>query len=229
MNAARVLVLAALAAVALAVTVEVYQTAKDTEDRLTRKEDLEMKSYHDEANVTITLQRNFQYQTILGFGGAFTEATAVTISQMLPELQEEIIQAYFGVNGSRYNWGRVHINSCDFSVESYSYCDTPDDFNLTTWKFDDSVDTRYLIPLIQRAKAVSQDEIRLFASPWSPPAWMKKNEDMVGTVFPRGLKDGPEYEATWASYFSRWLSEYKAHVRFCGSIFALLLNVSLGH
>lgn len=86
--------------------------------------------------MTITLNKAKRYQSIIGFGGAFTEATARTISEMRPELQEQIIEAYFGVNGSRYNWGRVHMNSCDFSVESYSHCDTAGDFNLTTFNME---------------------------------------------------------------------------------------------
>lgn len=61
--------------------------------------------------------------------------------------------------------------------------------------------------------AKSKDDIRLFMSPWSPPAWMKQNERMVGTYFPRGLKEGVEYEQAWALYFSKFIAEYKKNVR----------------
>lgn len=115
-------------------------------------------------------------QTILGFGGAFTEASALTWQALSPELQHRLLEAYFHpTEGIGYTLGRVHINSCDFASHSYSFDDVPEDFEL--FHFDDAVshDKRTLIPFIKAAQSFLGDErpLQLVASPWSPPAWMK--------------------------------------------------------
>jgi len=60
-----------------------------------------------------------RYQEIIGFGGAFTEAAAINFALLPSDIQEQIIEGYFGVDGIGYTLGRIPINSCDFSVRRF--------------------------------------------------------------------------------------------------------------
>lgn len=151
-----------------------------------------------------------EQQTLLGFGGAFTEAAATTYKKLPEELRKQVIGDYFGEEGLGYTTGRVPINSCDFSADHYSFDDVEDDFELE--HFDEAVahDTEALLPLISAAQEALQPlgrSLRLLASPWSPPAWMKGNGHMDHSSRPC-LRDGAS--EAWANYISKWLSAYKA-------------------
>lgn len=146
---------------------------------------------------------------LLGFGGAFTEASAVVFQKLNADMQEQFLNMYFGPDGLGYNLGRVHINSCDFSESNYNFDDVPDDFSLEN--FDDSLarDAQALIPMIQRAQAKIQENgraLKLMASPWSPPGWMKTNGQMDRTD-EVGLRE--DCQDVWARYISRWILGYK--------------------
>jgi len=149
-------------------------------------------------------------QELIGFGGAFTEAAAVTFQGMSAEHQEELLESYFGPTGIGYTMGRVPINSCDFGRGSYSFDDHPGDFKLEFFDRKVTHDQQAVIPLIKRAKLkveAAGGALRLLASPWSPPAWMKTNGNMDHSGRP-GLK--PHYEDVWARYIAEWISAYKA-------------------
>ncbi|HEX4141797.1 MAG TPA: glycoside hydrolase family 30 protein, partial [Candidatus Methylacidiphilales bacterium] len=123
--------------------------------------------------------------------------------QKMPEAkQDEILNAYFDpAKGLGYTLCRTHINSCDFSTENYAYDDTPGDTDFKNFSIER--DRRDLIPMIKRAQAISHNGFKLFASPWSPPAWMKTNGDMN-----HGGKLKPEYRDAWARYVVRYIQEY---------------------
>ena len=153
-----------------------------------------------------------RYQAIdLGFGGAFTQAAGSQFVRLPAELQSELIQAYFNrTHGHAYNIGRVPINSCDYSQLTYSYDDTPDDWTLDHFDTTAAVDSQSIIPLIQAALAVTgHNRMRLFAAPWSPPAWMKNSNQMNGSSTPCLRNDTRVYTA-WALYFHKWLSVYRS-------------------
>lgn len=145
-----------------------------------------------------------EYQRITGFGGAFTEAAAYALSQVSAARRQEALKAYFDpADGLRYTLCRTHINSCDFALGNYAYGDVAGDFELK--HFDISRDRRLLIPLIKDALALASGNIQLLASPWSPPAWMKTNNEMN-----RGGSLRPECRQTWASYFAKYIEAYAA-------------------
>lgn len=144
-----------------------------------------------------------RYQSIRGFGGAFTEASGYNMTRLPEQVQEEIIQAYFGKDGLRYNLGRTHINSCDFALGNYAYDEDESDTELSA--FDISRDKKYILPLLLRARDAAQEKIELLASPWSPPAFMKTNGEMN-----HGGKLKAECRQLWADYIARFLKEYKA-------------------
>lgn len=213
------------------VEVRITQSARDTGDRLTDKDSIQMKPFNFKERkgidtITLEVDSEAKYQEILGFGGAFTEAAAYMFSQMSEENKNAIIRAYFGdksdatgstlIDGTsgdavqldsiKYSVGRVPVHSCDFSLESYSFDDNDGDFNLTS--FNISRNYEWLIPMLKQSLAASDMEIRLFASPWSPPAWMKSNGQMTGSDLPC-LKGGDEYLESWALYLSKFITAHE--------------------
>ncbi len=184
--------------------IRIIETARDTEARLTEKEPLQFNDVEmiNNNKPVIELDSSQKYQEILGFGGAFTEAAAHTLAQISPDKRKEVIESYFNSDtGLGYSIGRVHIHSCDFALENYTYVEENDE-KLET--FDISRDKEKIIPLIKDAIAERGDKLKLFASPWSPPAWMKTNNEMNN-----GGKLLPEYRQTWAEYFTKFIKAYR--------------------
>lgn len=152
--------------------------------------------------VRLELHPAQKFQTFLGFGGAFTEATAYALSFLDSERREEVLRGYFDqAEGNGYRIGRLTVHSCDFSCESYTYMNDRFDRALST--FSVARDETLVLPLIKDAQRVAGDRIAFFASPWSPPSFMKTNNIMChgGTL-------RPEYAGMWADYLVRFLQEY---------------------
>ncbi|OQR94199.1 glucosylceramidase [Achlya hypogyna] len=153
------------------------------------------------------------FQEIQGFGGAFTEAAALHFHKLSPKVQAEILRLYFDAEtGVGYTIGRVPMNSCDFSPASYSFAEVANDSRLENFDMNVTHDQATIIPFLHAAQAV-QPALKLFLSPWSPPAWMKLPDamgqrSMTSSVEPNGLD--PAHRATWAHYFSKFISGYKA-------------------
>ncbi|MFN2285121.1 MAG: glycoside hydrolase family 30 protein, partial [Anaerolineae bacterium] len=179
------------------------RTAQGDGERLSNQAPLAFTNEPAPDVASITVDDGTRFQTIEGFGGAFTEAAAVTLYKMPPEKQAEILKAYFdSQEGNGYTLCRTHINSCDFSLGNYAYDEVEGDVALTHFSIDH--DRRALIPMIKAAMDVAGDALKLFASPWSPPAWMKTNGEMN-----HGGKLKPEYRDAWARYYCRYIREYE--------------------
>jgi glucosylceramidase len=185
--------------------VEIYVTAKDTGQRLAKADDVELADSPpiNEKEAYIFVDPTKTFQTVLGIGGALTDASAETFYKLPEDKRQEILTAYFDPqNGIGYTLGRTHIHSCDFSSESYTYV-TNDDTQLES--FDIAHDLKYRIPFIKEALATAgKNNFTLFASPWSPPAWMKDNDDML-----HGGKLKPEYYESWARYYGKFIHAYE--------------------
>lgn len=139
-----------------------------------------------------------KYQAILGFGGAITESAAYTLDRLPGAVRRRVLQAYYSPGtGNCYTMGRLHINSCDFSLENYSYVN---DFDIRLRSFDISREGRWVIPTVQEAQSLAGRPLFLLASPWSPPAWMKSNGAMNG-----GGRLLPEFRRVWADYYIRYV------------------------
>ncbi len=184
-------------------TLRVFRTVKDTAERLTEAAPLPLATSNDRAPgaTTLAVDGATACQPILGFGGAFTESAAVTLRKLSPPRQEEILRAYFDpVDGIGYRLGRLHINSCDFSLGNWACCETPGDLALETFSL-----ARYeeaILPMVRRAAEIAGAPLTLFASPWSPPGWMKDTGRMN-----RGGKLLPECRAAWALHYVRFIQE----------------------
>lgn len=177
-------------------TIETFETSK-AGNQLTKIES----TTDNASDVTITVNKDKHLQTITGFGGSFTQATAYLVSNLGKENRNKVIEAYFGETGARYSLTRTHINSCDFSTENYAYSNTPGDTLLNDFSIErDRVE---LIPMIKQAQDVSKEGFKIISSPWTAPPWMKDNN------YWKGGKLLPEYYTTWALYFSKYISAYE--------------------
>ena len=187
--------------------VAVYVTARDTGQKLaeTNGEQLADSEPITEKQDYIFVDPSKTFQTILGIGGALTDASAETFYKLPKEKRKEILTAYFDPEkGIGYSLGRTHIHSCDFSSESYTYV-KDGDTNLDT--FDISHDLKYRVPFIKAVlKTAGKDNFTIFASPWSPPAWMKDNTNML-----HGGKLLPQYDDCWARYCGKFIQAYQKH------------------
>ena len=183
----------------------VYTTADSTELRLTATDTLVFKPSEptSEGKVYVFVDPRKTFQTLIGIGGALTDAAAETFARLPGARQDELMQAYYSTDrGIGYTLGRTNINSCDFSSASYTYV-AEGDKDLRS--FTIVHDLQFKIPLIKRAMATSGNRLKLFASPWSPPAYMKSNHDMLhgGTLL-------PEYYHAWALYYTKFIKSYRA-------------------
>ncbi len=183
--------------------VQVVITAKDTGDRLAIKEPIPLSAAAPaDISESITINPLKTFQTITGFGGSFTEAAAYTLSKMSSDKRNEVLKAYFDTkDGIGYTLCRTHINSADFSLGNYAYTEVDGDFELKHFTIER--DRKWLIPMIKDAMAVKGANFKLFASPWSPPAWMKTNGQMN---YGGQLKS--ECRDVWARYYARYIKEY---------------------
>ncbi len=181
--------------------VQVFRTTRNTTDRLTSKDPLTFRR-QETGLPSVLVDTHKQFQSLEGFGGAFTESAANTFFKLDPDLRSEILEAYFDpVKGNGYSLCRTHINSCDFSLGNYAYTEVPGDVELRHFSIER--DRHQLIPLIKEAACAAHGQLRLLASPWSPPAWMKTNGQMN-----HGGKLKEEYRQAWANYLVRYLLEY---------------------
>ncbi|XP_046398441.1 lysosomal acid glucosylceramidase-like [Ischnura elegans] len=156
--------------------------------------------------VTFTLDRSSVYQSVIGFGGAMTDAAAVNIASLSEPAQELLLRSYYSEDGVEYNVARTNIGGCDFSTRPYSYDDegAPSDPELKHFQLAEE-DTKYKIPYLKRMVAMSQRRLYLLGSAWSAPKWMKTNGDFIGLG-----KLKKEYYQAWAEYYAKFLAEYGA-------------------
>src|SRR5438132_2971963 len=184
--------------------IAVYTTADKSEYRLTPTETPVFKPLGQplETQICVFVDPSTKFQTILGIGGALTDASAETFAKLPPAKQQEILSAYFDVSkGIGYTLARTNIHSCDFSSGSYTYVNEGDK---ELQSFSVSHDKQFRIPFIKQALAAAGGKISIFASPWSPPAFMKDNNNML-----HGGKLKPEFYQSWANYYTKFITAYQ--------------------
>ncbi|CAN8029211.1 unnamed protein product [Ixodes persulcatus] len=157
--------------------------------------------------MSVVIDSSKKYQSIFGFGGAFTDAAGINIQSLPEQLQEGVLKSYYSDEGLSYNMGRVPMASCDFSVRQYTYNDVPGYLNMANFALA-AEDFSLKIPYIRKALDMSKEDVWIFGSPWSGPAWMKTSGKLHGAGQLKGRPGGPYYEA-WAMYIVRFLQEYE--------------------
>jgi glucosylceramidase len=182
----------------------VYTTAKETGQRLAKSGEVEFKPMGQplETQTCVFIDPRRTFQTFLGIGGAITDSSAETLAKIPAAKQQELIDAYYDPNkGIGYTLARTNIHSCDFSSGSYTYVDEGDK-ELKTFNVEH--DRKFRIPMIKRAMAAAKGKMKLYGSPWSPPAFMKDNNNML-----RGGKLKPDHYQAWANYFTKFVKAYE--------------------
>jgi glucosylceramidase len=181
----------------------VYVTSRDSGLRMSLSDKLKFEEYEhtSERQPIVFVNEKVTFQTIEGFGGAITDAAAETFYKLPEGKRNEIIEAYYGSGkGIGYNLARVNIASCDFSSGSYSYVGEGDTA-LASFTIDH--DLQYKIPMVKEARKAAGEEVLMFASPWSPPAWMKTNGDVL-----HGGKLLDECKEAWANHYVKFIDAY---------------------
>ena len=185
-------------------SVTVYTTAENSDLKLSKTDTYFFKETGQplETLSCVFVNPNKKFQTFLGIGGAITDASAEVFSKLSDKKQKELITAYYNPeNGIGYTLERTNIHSCDFSSESYTYIDEGDK-DLKT--FNIQHDLKYRIPMIKKSIAEAGGKLTFYASPWSPPAFMKTTGTML-----QGGKLKPEYFQAWANYYTKFIAAYQ--------------------
>ena len=182
---------------------QIFETAKDTGERLREINPTErIQKDRKHLACTISVDSAKTFQCVQGFGGALTESSGYVLSLIPAEKRKEALAAYFSPeNGNRYTFARTHLNSCDFSLENWA-CAEQTDTHLDTFSMERP--DKYLVPLLKDAQDCMGGNLRLMITPWSPPAWMKDNNDMN-----HGGKLLKQYYPLWAAYFTRFIDELR--------------------
>jgi len=190
--------------------ITIVQTCRDTLDKLSTKASIQFSNTQKHANLVVHINSSRQFQQILGFGGAFTESSAHVFSTLSPQLQEFVINSYWGSSGLEYSLGRITIGSSDYALSTYTYAEISGDFSLQHFSIEH--DQQKVIPFIKAAIQKRNNTMKLVASPWSPPAWMKTNGNLLGSGSPclRPDENGKSYQATWANYISKFITSYQS-------------------
>ena len=190
---------------AVAKQVTVYTTTEKSDHRLKQTDTVAFKAVGQpkETQICVFVDPGRQFQTFLGIGGALTDASAETFAKLPKNKQREFIDAHFDEQrGIGYKLARTNIHSCDFSSGSYTYVDEGDK---ELKSFSVEHDKKYRIPFIKEILAATKGQLNIFASPWSPPAFMKDNNDIL-----HGGKLKPEFYQSWANYYAKFIRAYQA-------------------
>ncbi|WP_298338918.1 glycoside hydrolase family 30 protein [uncultured Algibacter sp.] len=185
-------------------TLKVYTTAENTDLKLSLTNELRFNPANQplETEIAVFVNPKKTFQKFLGIGGAITDASAEVFAKLSKDKQQELLHAYYSDTGINYNIIRTSIHSCDFSSKSHTYI-KEGDTELKTFSIEK--DKKYRIPMIKQATTLIKNDLVFYASPWSPPAFMKTNKNML-----QGGKLLPEYYQTWADYFVKFIQAYEA-------------------
>ncbi len=183
----------------------VYTTAHNTDLKLSITDSISFGPFKQplETEIDVLVDPEKQFQEVLGIGAALTDAAAETFFKLSEENQKRFMEAYYSVeNGIGYSLGRTIIHSCDFSSGSYTYVEEGD-AELKTFNIDH--DRQFRLPFTKMALEAAGGELTMYASPWSPPAFMKTNNNML-----KGGKLKPEFFQPWANYYVKFIEAYEA-------------------
>ena len=153
------------------------------------------------AKDAVVIEPEKKYQEILGFGAAFTDASCYMFNQLSADAREQILRQMFHPAEMGLSVCRVCIGSSDYATKAYSYDEGDPDPELT--RFSIEHDREYILPVLRQARSINP-ELFLFASPWSPPGWMKSGGSMLGGSMRK------KYLPNYAQYFVKFLQAYAA-------------------
>lgn len=175
------------------------------------------------AAATVQVFPDQPLQVIEGFGGCFNELGWEALLTLPAARRTAVLQQLFAKDQAAFTWGRLPVAANDYSLSYYSYNDVAEDFGMRNFNIDR--DRYILIPYIKAARQIAPD-LQLWASPWSPPAWMKVNNhysmgnqgtDQYASDMPRGknidnnataFRMENRYLDAYALYLSKFVQAY---------------------
>ncbi len=190
-------------------TVKVVQTTSDLSQRLTRLPDKRFASRVRRGSRVISVDDRRRYQRITGFGAAMTDTAAWLLHEQLsPPARLAVLRRLYGAGGIGLRFVRVPMGASDFTHDGipYSYADVPpgqSDPALTT--FSVAHDDAYIVPVLRQVRAIDP-RVKIIATPWSPPGWMKSNGALDNLGNRAELL--PSAYQPLAEYFVRFLKAY---------------------
>jgi glucosylceramidase len=203
-------------------------------DKIAEKQSITFVEGKASKGTIIKINPSITKQTMDGIGSSFTEASAFVLAHLDEAKRKEVMEKIFSEKGADFTLTRTHIGSCDFSVEGkYSYLDKIDDTELKSFTIDPDKEgfnpdkylgvqdpTYDLLPMIKEAIQIKNqqkdNELRIVASAWTAPSWMKDIEQYYIKGTPENNYQGtggklkPEYEETYADYLIKYLDVYKS-------------------
>ena len=182
----------------------VYTTAHNSDLKLSITDTFSFSDFKQplETEIDIVVDPQKEFQEFVGIGAALTDASAETFYKLTEENQALFLEAYYDVEkGIGYSLARTIIHSCDFSKASYTYVKEGDK-ELKT--FSIAPDRAYRIPFTKKAIEAAGGKLTMYESPWSPPAFMKTNNNML-----RGGKLKKEFYQPWANYYAKFIRAYE--------------------
>ncbi len=187
--------------------VQVWLTTPTGSRLLSREPDVRFDSGPPPATaLRVVVDEGTAYQEMVGFGAAITDASAWLLeNRMTAPQRDALLQELFGrYPGIGLSFTRLTMGASDFSLHQYSYDDmSPGQTDSALTHFSIDSNRTYVLPVVQRALAINP-QLRIMASPWSPPGWMKTTGSLIkGTLL-------PEAYAPLAEYFRRYIDAYAA-------------------
>ena len=169
----------------------------------------EIETIKEESEIYIYADQNTRYQTMddQPWGGCFADAGWNAMRDLTDEQKKEVVGYLYGPGEDSLNFtaGRTPMGANDYGIGHYTYDETVDDYDLSD--FSTECDEEYLIPYIETALEYVPD-MQIFASPWTPPSWMKTNNQLTGYYDWPYIEDTPENFEAYANYFVKYLEEY---------------------
>ena len=184
--------------------IEIYTSADSTKLRLSKQNNVVFQDAKQplETEICVFVNPSKTFQSFIGIGGAITDASAEVYSKLSTSKKQEFINAYYNKDtGIGYSLARTNIHSCDFSSNSYTYVDE-NDVDLKSFSVEH--DKKFRIPMIKEAIKTAGGKLLVYASPWSPPAFMKTNKTML-----KGGSLMSEFNQIWANYYSKFIKAYE--------------------
>ena len=151
---------------------------------------------------TLTVAETPTAEDFMGFGVALTGSSCYLLNKMDPAQRRALLEEIYSPKGLNLSVARLSIGASDYSAEIYSYDDVP--FDTALEHFSVAKDEEYIIPIIKEVLAIRPD-LYIFASPWTPPGWMKTGGDLCGGYMREQFVD------CYADYFVKYLQAYAAH------------------
>ena len=205
--------------------IEVTESSEELHETLQEKPALTFSTTRG-PNLTITVNDAVRYQQIDGFGASLTDSSAWLLWNKLTEAQrKEVLQMLFSpTKGIGLSILRQPMGASDFAISDYSYDDLPpapfpsQSSNQTPGQssgqasmpsgpqlqhFSIDHDRAYIIPILREALALNPN-LKIIATPWSPPGWMKTSDSLIqGALLPSAY-------SSLAKYFVRFIKDYEA-------------------